>query len=174
MSPWKTTLSTWWAFTSFRKVEYLISSCWLTLGMYRLKTSSSTKTITTHRRMFLVKSFIFIRARYTKRKSLASRYISGLRAREAAGFTSFALAKRPRAPPGPNPESLTLEKRSSGRLRRHSRPWPHTGHAVPARRPEGGRNRGPYRTPSPRAPQPDRGRSPPVPAIYHADPIVRP
>jgi hypothetical protein len=66
--------------------------------------------------MFLVKSFIFkcglacrhpavcvllnlvqLAARYTKRKSLASRYISGLRAREAAGSTGFTLAKRPRA-----------------------------------------------------------------------------
>jgi hypothetical protein len=76
--------------------------------MYRLKTSSSTKTITTHRRMFLVKSFIFkcglacrhpavclllnlvqpLPARYTKRKSLASRYISGLQAREGVDLAT--------------------------------------------------------------------------------------
>src|SRR5487761_521194 len=62
--------------------------------------------------MFLVKSFIFkcglacrhpavcllpnlvqLGARYTKRKSLASRYISGLRECEAAGLTSLTLAK---------------------------------------------------------------------------------
>src|SRR6185437_2621906 len=67
--------------------------------------------------MFLVKSFIFKcglayrhpavcallnsvqpPARYTKLKSLASRYISVLQARKAADLTSFTLANRPHVP----------------------------------------------------------------------------
>jgi len=37
----------------------------------------------------------FLRASYTKRKSIASKYISALRERDAAGFCSFTLAKSP-------------------------------------------------------------------------------
>src|SRR5256886_10534374 len=63
--------------------------------------------MTTQSRMFFVKSFkgfrplrraaCGLKTTYTKRNCMASKYISGLRDRDAAGFTTLTRANLPRA-----------------------------------------------------------------------------